>query len=72
VLGQLDEAEAALTPLLATPPQHRVSPLLRRMNDVSSTVLDSQHRMAPVALRIREVATAFSRESAGKPRELST
>jgi len=63
-LGQLDGAEEALWPVLETAPEHRMRPLLIRMNDVYAAAGAPAHRHEPTATRIREAATAFQREAA--------
>lgn len=65
-LGQLDGAELALTPVLETAPEHRVRPLLVRMNDVYTAAAGKPNE--PIAKRIRDEVQAFQRGAA--PQEL--
>lgn len=58
-LGQLDGAELALTPVLETAPEHRVRPLLVRMNDVYTAATTTRHASEPIAARIRSDVLAF-------------
>lgn len=58
-LGQLDAAETAIAPVLETAPEHRVRPLLVRMNDVYTAAATSRHPSDPIATRIRSDVLAF-------------
>jgi hypothetical protein len=62
-LGQLDGAEDALMPVLDTAPEHRMRPLLARMNDVYMAAAKPEHRHGPIAKRIRDAATAFQQDT---------
>jgi transcriptional regulator with XRE-family HTH domain len=58
-LGQLDGAELALAPVLDTAPEHRVRPLLVRMNDVYTAARTARYANEPIAARIRSDVLAF-------------
>ncbi|MGH3625361.1 MAG: hypothetical protein ACRDQ5_26865 [Sciscionella sp.] len=58
-LSQLDGAELALAPVLDTAPEHRVRPLLVRMNDVYTAATTSRHASEPIVARIRSDVLAF-------------
>jgi transcriptional regulator with XRE-family HTH domain len=64
VLGQLDGAEAALAPVLETPPEWRVRNLMRRMNTVYAAA--ARYADEPISARIREAALGFQREATKK------
>jgi transcriptional regulator with XRE-family HTH domain len=55
-LNQLDGAEDALAPVLDTAPEHRVRPLLMRMDEVYAA---SRHPSDPITTRIRSEVRAF-------------
>lgn len=59
-LGELDSAEEALTPVLATPPEWRVRSLVRRMGAVYAAT--ARYTQEPTGSRIREAALEFQRE----------
>lgn len=63
-LGQLDAAELALTPVLDTAPEHRVRPLLVRMNDVYAEAAATRHASDPITSRIQSEVRAFQRAAA--------
>ncbi|MQA16626.1 MAG: hypothetical protein GEV09_21585 [Pseudonocardiaceae bacterium] len=63
-LGELDGAEQAITPVLATPPEHRVRPLLQRFTDVYTQV--STYADEEIGRDMREAITAFGRENVSK------
>jgi hypothetical protein len=65
-LGELGAAEDALTPVLATAPQHRVGPLLKRVGEVGAFVSEPGRAPDPVGRRIRAAITDFHRDAAIK------
>lgn len=60
MLGQLDDAEAALVPVLDTPSEWRVHNLRQRMNEVYAAAAGYMHE--PAGSRIRDAAIEFQRE----------
>jgi len=65
-LGQLHDAEEALMPILDTAPEHRMRPLLVRMNDVYTSAAKPEHRHESIAKRIRDATTTFQQDTAIK------
>jgi transcriptional regulator with XRE-family HTH domain len=63
-LGQLDGAELALAPVLDTAPEHRVRPLLVRMNDVYTAAAATRHASDPIVTRIQSEVRAFQQAAA--------
>lgn len=68
-LGQLDGAETTIAPVLETAPEHRMRPLLMRMNDVYTEAATSRYLSDPIAVRIRSEVLAF--QQAATTRELA-
>lgn len=66
VLGDLDNAENALAPVLDTAPQHRVRPLLRRMAEAGALVATTDQPTSPIRRRIRDTVTDFHRDTVVK------
>src|SRR5262249_43663978 len=56
--------DAALMHVLDTTPEHRMRPLLARMNDVYTAAAKPEHRYEPIAKRIRDAAAAFRQDTA--------
>jgi len=65
-LGQFDDAEDALMPVIDTAAEHRMRPLLVRMNDVYTAAVKPEHRHEPIANRICDTVTAFQQDTAIK------
>jgi hypothetical protein len=65
-LGQLDGAELALAPVLDTAPEHRVRPLLMRMNEVYTAATASRYAHEPTATRIRSDIRDFQQAAASQ------
>lgn len=64
VLGELDGAVEALTPVLETPSEHRVRPLLqRRTAEAASFAVDGRDASDPVVRRIQGSLVDFHRET---------
>ena len=63
-LGQYDGAAEALTPVLRdTPPEHRVRPLLQRLDEVHTQSLTCEQPREPILCTMREAITDFRRQA---------
>jgi len=62
-LGDHAAAEDALAPVLATAPQHRVRPLLKRVAEVGALVTDLGRAPDPIGGRIHAAVTDFGRDT---------
>jgi transcriptional regulator with XRE-family HTH domain len=62
-LGQLDGAVEALSPILDTPAEHRVRPLLQRLDEVHTQALTCKQQDEPALRGLREAITDFRRQA---------
>lgn len=62
-LGQYDGADEALAPVLDTAPEHRVRPLLQRLDEVHTQVLTVEQHGEPTLCAMREAITDFRRQA---------
>lgn len=62
-LGQLDGAVEVLSLILDTPAEHRVRPLLQRLDEVHTQALTCPQRDEPALRGLREAITDFRRQA---------
>jgi hypothetical protein len=64
MLGEPDGAAEALQPVLETPPEHRVRPLLRRVGEVAAlAAVEGPRPAAAITTGIRDAVADFTRRS---------
>ncbi|MGQ0773415.1 MAG: hypothetical protein ACT4NY_03200 [Pseudonocardiales bacterium] len=62
-LGQFDGAAETLIPVLDTPPEHRVRPLLQRLDEVHAQAVACEQRGEPTLHTLCEAITDFQRHA---------
>jgi transcriptional regulator with XRE-family HTH domain len=65
--GELDGAVTSLAPVLDTPTEHRVRPLLKRLREIAETLARSEHRDTARLIALRGEIAAFERSAITRP-----
>jgi transcriptional regulator with XRE-family HTH domain len=61
--GEIDGAGSALQPILATEPEHRMRPLLKRMVEISRLVREQEERSPAAAREMCDAIYSFQRQT---------